>query len=184
MEYQRFTARKVLIADLHSGTYKQNESSVNFIELEDGSTVSRVNIVGIVVGVDDSLWVDDGSGSIAVRSFDNSNQDVEVGSCVLVIGRPREFEGQKYVIGEILRSVDSRWLDVRKKEISSVEKIVVREEVTQSLNVVDVVRSLDEGDGADYEEVLSKVGDEDKIIHLLAVGELFETKPGRLKVLE
>jgi len=188
VDYKRFVAVKVWIADLHSGSLKQSDNALNCVVLEDGREAARINVLGLVVGVDDALWVDDGTGTVGVRSFSNAPFDVEVGQCVLVIGRPREFEGQKYLVGEIVKGVDTKWLEVRRKEV---ERVVPRENPNQvvaqeedSTNVVDLVRELDKGEGADYDEVLEKCGSEDRIVHLLAVGELFETKPGRLKVLE
>lgn len=187
MDYKRFVAVKVWIADVHGGTMRQSDSSLNCAVLEDGREAHRVNVAGLVVGVDDALWVDDGTGTIAVRAFHAGPFDVEVGQCVLVVGRPREFEGQKYLLGEIVKGMDAKWLEVRTKEV---ERVVPQAQPTRvvpeqnSVNVVDIVRALDTGEGADYDEVLAKCGSEDRIVHLLAVGELFETKPGRLKVLE
>ena len=88
----------------------------------------------------------------------------------------------------MLRSVDPKWFEVRKRELKRVVSVPKIEEglaaeSPKEVDVLSVVRDLDGGEGADYDVVASKVG-EDKIIHLLAVGELFETKPGRLKVLE
>lgn len=180
MDFRRFVAVRCWVADLHSSVYKLGDNAVEF---EDGSIASRVFIMGLVVGVDDSVWVDDGTGTVAVRSFDNTS--VDVGSCVLVIGRPREFESQKYVLGEIIKPVDPKWMDVHRKSVPRVVAVEKSEEVVESseVDVIGVVRELDEGEGADYDTVASRVG-EDRIVHLLAVGELFETKPGRLKVLE
>ena len=42
---------------------------------------------------------------------------------------------------------------------------------------------MDSGDGADYELLVEKVGDERIITTLLEEGEIFEVTPGRLKAL-
>jgi RPA family protein len=56
-----------------------------------------------------------------------------------------------------------------------------------SKNVYNLIKSMDSGAGADYEQVISKSGcaDAEKIISLLLKeGEIFEVSPGKLKVLE
>lgn len=188
MAYTRHTAKRVWVADLHAGRYARQDDVLNFVELGDGQQVFRACLMGLVVGIDDCVWVDDGTGSVAVRTFDGSF-DADIGSCVLVIGRPREFSGQKYLMGEVLKKSDQRWFDVWKKTVPRVVAVGGRDIVDESskgADIVSIVRSLDQGDGADYDAVVSRLGSggEDKIVHLLAIGELFETKPGKLKVLE
>jgi hypothetical protein len=188
MAYTRHTAIKVWVSDLHAGKYARQDDSLNYIELSDGKKAFRATLMGVVVGIDDCIWVDDGTGSIAVRSFDSSFGDLDIGSFVLVIGRPRDFEGQKYLMGEILKKVDKKWFDVWKKSVTPITPVGGNEinDSSSETDVIAMVRSMDDGEGADYESVASKLGSggEDKIIHLLAIGELFETKPGKLKVLE
>jgi len=50
-------------------------------------------------------------------------------------------------------------------------------------NVVSMVRALDSGAGADYAEVVAKTS-EDAVLMALTQGEVFESRKGRLKVLE
>ncbi|MBW3019300.1 hypothetical protein KY329_03905 [Candidatus Woesearchaeota archaeon] len=187
MAYTRHTAVRAWVADIHAGRYARQDDILNYVELGDGQRLFRACIMGLVVGIDDCVWVDDGTGSIAVRAFDGSF-DADIGSCVMVVGRPREFGGQKYLMGEIIRKHDQKWFDVWKQSVHRVVAIGrdVKEDSSNETDIVDLVRSLDQGEGADYDAVVSKIGSggEDRIVHLLAVGELFETKPGKLKVLE
>lgn len=143
--------------------------------LSDGRMVRRVRMYGIAVGVNE-LVIDDSSGSVLVRTFGNA-PDIDIGVPVLVIGRPRMFEGEVYILGELIRSIDSAWLDFAKKRWPKKAK---------KPDPVSVVKGLDAGEGADYDEVVAKLGKggEELVVHLLAVGELFETRPGKLKVLE
>lgn len=129
---------------------------------------------GIVVS-DNELVVDDGSGSILVKSFEQ-HLPVTIGDPVLVIGRPRKFNDEYYLVGEIVKHIDPLWIEWAKK----------RRPQRKPLDPLHLVRELDAGDGADYDHVVSKLGDkgEETITHLLAMGELFETRPGKLKVLE
>ncbi|HLC33156.1 MAG TPA: hypothetical protein VJJ82_04985 [Candidatus Nanoarchaeia archaeon] len=143
-----------------------------------GKSFDRIRIYGIAVATDD-LVVDDGTGSMLVRSFDDQWK-VAIGDSVLVIGRPRVYEGAIYLLGEIVKKIDAKWIELRKKIASAPES------QNQSSRVLEIVRKHDGGEGADYDAVVGELGSkgEELIVHLLATGELFETKPGKLKVLE
>ncbi len=179
-------AIKVWIADLDNCTFVQKEDAPSVAVLLDGRELSRVNIMGTVVGNDNPLLIDDGTGIISVRSFDKPFR-AELGSFVRVIGRLREHLGEKYVAGEIVKQIDGKWFEVRKLELPfSVRIADEKREAPDGRNVLTVVRSLDLGDGADFDAVVAKLGSsgEELIVRLLALGELFETRPGKLKVLE
>jgi len=125
-----------------------------------------------------------------------------------LIGRPREYGQEKYILPEIIKKIENRgWVDVRKlelkkqdlqakeikttetkeeKEESVEEEIVeeVEEEKTGNIEkAYNLVKSMDHGDGVDYQEIVEKTGSEKEIKMLLEEGELYEIRPGRLKVL-
>jgi len=171
------TAVHAWIGDIIKGDYKQTENSPSALVLPNGEQLQKTRIYGIVVSSDE-LVIDDGTGSILVRSFEKQLKR-EIGAAVLVIGRPRSYNGEAYILGEIVKIIDPKWLEIRKKQIP-------RAESSTSEKVREIIKKQDQGEGADYEEVLNALGEkgEELIIHLLATGELFETKPGKLKVLE
>lgn len=165
----------IWITELLSGSFEQQPDMPAQVILADGTALERLRIHGIVVSTND-LVIDDGTGSILVRSFETTTP-VSIGDPVLVIGKPRVYNGQQYVLGEIVKKIDPKWIELRKKTTLA--------PITQQQDVLSIVRQLDSGDGADYNAVLAQIGNnEEKIVHLLAVGELFETRPGKLKVLE
>jgi RPA family protein len=165
----------IWITELLSGSFNQQDDMPAQVVLADGTALERLRIQGIVVSTND-LVVDDGTGSILVRSFETP-ASVSIGDPVMVIGRPRVYNGQQYILGEIVKKIDPNWLELRKKTSPA--------PAAQQQDVLSIVRQLDAGDGADYNAVLAQIGNnEEKIVHLLAVGELFETRPGKLKVLE
>jgi len=196
-QYKRQTAVIVDIGTIISGTYVQNEKDVNHI-LVGTRKIGRVNIMASVTMVEGAeANIDDGTGSILLRSFDGA-LTCSVGDIVNVIGRPREFNGEKYVIPEIVKHVsNSEWLVLRKNELANAPKVEVvvpgKVEVPQESvanvsqydKVTASIRKHDAGEGADIGEVLveADVG-EDAVRSLLEQGEIFEVKPGRLKVLE
>lgn len=138
----------------------------------------------------------------------------QAGDIVQIIGRIREYGKERYIIPEIAKKVKNpKWIDVRKKHlqiINSMEKVPVHEEQekerTQEDNVgeeeiidnadstfdssekiISLIRSMDPGEGADTDEVIKKseIEDCENIINsLLLEGNIFEVKPGKLKVLD
>ncbi len=170
---QKPTAIPVWISELLSGRFTQQEDSPSSIVLSDGRTAQRVRLYGIIVSTNE-IVIDDGTGSMLVRSFETP-LNAQVGAPALVIGRPREYNGQQYILGEIIKTIHPGWLQLRKQQ-----------KPAKTENPLDIVRTLDTGEGAEYDEVVKRIGTkgEETIVHLLSTGELFETKPGKLKLLE
>lgn len=175
----------VWIEELHSGTFVHRDDAPNGLVLPDGREVARANVLGTVVNTDEGVVIDDGTGSILVRSFDGEFS-AAIGAFVRVIGRVREFMGEKYLLGEIVKATDPKWFEVKIKTVPKAKPILESPGTTSADTALDAVRSLDAGNGAAYEQVVEKLGDkgEEIIVKLLAMGELFETRPGWLKVLE
>ena len=211
-QQKRQVARKLWIRDILAGTYIKEEGfKPNHIILKDNSAAARVNILGVAVSASSeglpTIVVDDGSGRISVRAFEPSQQmaAVQIGDVVLVIGRPRQFGAEMYVLPEIVRKIpDLGWIEVRKLELSATPPIegaaapvqpapntVTEEAVDDSFGlsetVMNAIRSLDTGAGADVDAVIEQVGAgnaEKAIQFLLQSGDVFEVSPGKLKVLE
>jgi replicative superfamily II helicase len=130
----------------------------------------------------------------------------------MIIGRPREYGNEKYLVPEIIKIVeDKRWIEVRKKELEK-EKIadkkisvidessIIQEETVEDNKVIEEkqsetvyekiinkIREMDKGNGVNIEEVIISMKDPnaEKILNsLLEEGEIFEIRPGMIKVLE
>lgn len=143
--------------------------------------------------------------------------NLNIGDAVLIIGRPREYNSKKYIIPEIIKRIENKgWIKYRKKELelqngkipvvsdAQKEKIVEKkikqekqakteEEKTHDAGknysriLINLIRQLDNGEGADVDEIISAAGfkDTEKYIKLLInEGEIFELKPGKIKMLE
>ncbi len=96
--------------------------------------------------------------------------------------------------------IDSKWAEVRKLELkrdvskAPVVGIPAAEDNTGNKEIVDLspsneivnlIKELDKGEGVSIEEIYSKNKDADKLVNmLLKEGDVFEVKPGKLKVLE
>lgn len=194
-EIKRQIARKISIDDLQKGVYiKQEGWQSNFVQTRSGDKVSRINLVGTVVSQQDAQCsIDDGTGRIDIRTFDQSQSlpKLTIGQVIMVIGRPREFDSEMYILPEIVKPIiDKKWIEVRLKELRRNEKIMVeatpqpKKEVGMQ-EVCEAIKYLDQGNGASTEDVLQKLNapqTEEIIKKLLREGELFEIAPGKLKI--
>lgn len=198
-QQKRQVAYKVRIKDILDGEYIKEEGWMpNYIRLIDGAKVSRVNIIGTIVLKTDeqnykSVLIDDGSGKLPVRSFEKYElfDGVGIGDVVLIIGRPREF-GEKYIVPEIIKKIDDQaWIELRKLELKKPDLKVSEEKVDVAVSPADkifgLIKEADKGTGVDVEDIIRKsnISEAEKIIRsLLEEGEIFELKPGRVKILE
>lgn len=194
-EIKRQVARKISIDDLQKGIYiKQEGWQSNFVQTQSGDKVSRINMVGTVISQQEAQCsIDDGTGRIDIRTFDQSQSlpTLAIGQVIMVIGRPREFDSEMYILPEIVKPViDKKWIEVRLKELRRKEKIMVeatpqpKKEVGMQ-EIYEAIKNLDQGNGVNIEDVLQKLNDpqtEEIIQKLLREGELFEIAPGKLKI--
>ena len=165
-----------------------------------GEKIARANVIGVVVDKEEkSLVIDDGTAKIRLRAFENTPglDNFLVGDIVNVIGKIREFNNERYLMPEIMKKTTKKWLELRKmqlqgsatdnKKTEDAEEVEdVKKPLTKAEEVLSAIRKFDSGEGAAVELILSKVGnDAENIINgLLRDGEIFEIRPGRLKVLE
>lgn len=171
----------------------------------DELNVSRVNILATIVHKPDKnenygdAVIDDGTGRIQLRSFENKDliSKIEVGDSALVIGKVREFNGEKYIVPEILRKIDNpAWISIRKIELSRNEPAAAEikdepKEISEISDIYDevcsIIKKLDDGSGVFIDDIIkncSKPEAESTINELLKKGNIFEIRPGRVKVLE
>jgi RPA family protein len=210
---RRQIARKLWIRDILGGAYIKEEGfKPNYVLLKDNSRAARVNLLGIAVSVSSeglpTIVLDDGTGRINVRAFEPSEKmsKTQIGDALLVVGKPRQFNMDMYVLPEIIKKLpDLGWLEVRKRELAAspivsaetapvpkaaasddAEEMVV-DSFSNTEKILDAIRQLDAGAGADTEQVIVQIGarDAEKTIQfLLQNGDVFEISPGKLKVLE
>ena len=206
---KRPIAYKKSIADLIDAKYIKPEGhAANFLQA-DGQEIARVNVMAAVVSKADfqnyvNISIDDGTGRISARAFDNPMLvgNIKVGDVVMIIGRPREFSSEKYILIEAIKSVNPAWAKLRKIELEGMHKQaentgrangplnkandVETSYSGQNNSIIRIIKDLDKGDGVSIDDLLSKgIENADAIIGaLLRKGDIFETKPGKIKVLE
>jgi RPA family protein len=208
-QQKRQVAYKVSVNSILNGQYIKEEGwNPNHIKLDDGRDISRVNLIGVVVDkpveentTQQNVMIDDGSANISLKLFEDNNlfTDINVGDSVLIIGRPREFGDERYIVPEIIKKIeDPNWIKLRKLELGNKnaplekDKIEVYNSAEEDIleeegDIISLIKKLDQGDGADFNDIVEKCGKEngEKIINnMIKIGELFEIKPGKIKVLE
>ena len=208
---KRQTAYKIRVKDILDSRYIKTEGfEPNYLEV-DSQEISRVNIIGVVVEKSSQynqgiLTMEDGTGKVSARVFEDNVPlgSIAIGDIVLIIGRPREFSSEKYILIETIRKIDPGWAKVRRLELkggivdnkaspkgndissnngSSAGDVVASSSTNE---IVRLIKELDKGEGVSVDDIPSKnLKGIDKIIDmLLKEGDIFEIKPGRLKVLE
>lgn len=221
-QFQRTTAKKITINEvLKSEYFKEEGWTPNYLKTVRGN-VSKINIIGVIISKDDNIVVDDSTGTIGLRTFENDAifNGHNIGDIVLIIGKPREFNNNKYISPDIIRKVDTLWMQARMMELgiqssnsfdktigvdNNVEKVIVEEKIVSNAEVssnnenvssdkevnnfekiINFIDSNDSGQGVMIDEIIlnSNVTNSEKIItSLLEEGEIFEIKPGVVKIL-
>lgn len=200
---KRQVAYKVRVSDILKSVSSKEIMSF-YIKVNDLS-VSRVNIIAtLVYKAEDvsysSAMIDDGTGRISLRSFDKKFifSKSDVGDIVLTVGKIREFNNERYIIPEIVKKIENyEWANVRSMELKNNAVVDVEESagvqnfVEENDVVIDelfsLIRKLDLGDGVLIEDILRECkrnSAENLLGKMLEKGDVFEIKPGKIKILE
>lgn len=123
--FVRFVAVKCTIGKTNTYTFVQeDEQSLNYLRTPNEQKIFRLNVMGIIVNKEKqgnitNLLLDDGTGKIILRSFEeNKNvRELVAGDIVMVIGRVRVYNQEKYLSAEIIKKIDSDWIKVRRLEL-------------------------------------------------------------------
>ncbi len=110
---ERITAVRASIADIINGTY-QDENGPHVVSPH-GVELRRVALVGFVVGQYSgqgfaSITIDDGTETIRAKAWGgeaSSLEKIEQDILALIVGKVREYEGEVYLIPEIVRELDN-----------------------------------------------------------------------------
>ena len=216
--YQRYTAIKITIKELLEGEYKQeNEENPNYLLTVDQRKIFRLNLMATILdkevqGNVTNFFLDDGSSQINLRFFETNTilDKLKIGDIVLVIGKLRIYNQEKYISPEIVKKIDSGWLKVRALEIKKnvkQEPVAIKEEIKEQNEIIEdieeekpnkeieilpiqkitsLIKELDQGEGVMVEEIISKssVNDTEQLLEkMLENGEIFQNSPGKVKVL-
>lgn len=199
---KRNVAYKLRIGDILKGIPIMEEGKFLYLELGEKKVV-RVNLLANCVDkfIQDgekqfgSLTVDDASGQLKLKVFGEDVsmvQNIMQGDTLQIIGNMREWNGEIYMIPEVVKKVDARWLLVRKLEIQNARKDMPTEDKgpTNAVKnmVLDKIKASEEDGGIDREALVLDVeaspdAIEVEIKKLLEEGLIYEPRPGRLRYL-
>jgi len=199
---KRNVAFKLRIGDILKGVPMMDEGKFLFLELGDKRVV-RVNILANCVDkfVQDgdekkfaTLTIDDASGQLKLKAF---GEDIEPlknivqGDTLQIIGNMREWNGEMYILPEVVKKVDSRWLLVRKLEIQNARKDLPDAEKGDSSlkdGIMVKIKEAESEGGVDVDTLIMDVEASPDAINaeikkLLEEGLVYEPRPGRLRYL-
>lgn len=198
MEKKRLTAMKARISQVTAGKYVvQPGFESNYVLTSAGIRVSRVRLLGTVVdkflsetGRFATITLDDGTDTIRAKVFNAVSQfdTVQVGDTVDLVGKVREYQGELYVLPEIIRKTDTlnmeilRELELRASEQTMKKKREIIEEYSrQTSDLTELQRLLKERFGIGPKEVESVMQSEVKEEEQSA--EMVQTKDAVLQLI-
>ncbi len=206
-QFKRNTAYKLRIGEILIGTPLINGDRFSFLELGNRKIV-RVNLVGNIVdkyeGAGNSenegkkyifFTLDDGSGQIKLKSFGedyNNFRNIFQGQTVVVIGNLRYWNNETYVVPEIIKEVDVRYLLLRKLETEKEKSLnsghVVKGQIMAVRDkILEMIKNSEDNGGVDSADIFAGFPEisssliQQEIQRLLEEGIIFEPRPGRIR---
>jgi len=134
---KRAIAYRFRIKDLAGGEYVAGKTINNptYVKLGD-LKVSRVDLLGKVLEKNDSdgfssMTLQDKTGKIKIKAFGNDSlmaREVAIGDLVRVIGKIRQDQAERFVLGEIVKKIDDANYELlREKELGPKKSDLVEE---------------------------------------------------------
>ncbi|MBU2576594.1 MAG: OB-fold nucleic acid binding domain-containing protein [Nanoarchaeota archaeon] len=198
---KRNIAYKMRIGDVLKGKPMMDEGKFLFLEMGDKKVV-RINVLANCVDkyIQEgekqfaSLTVDDASGQMKLKAFGEDIgplKEVLQGDTLQIIGNVREWNGELYVIPEVIKKVDPRWLLVRKLEIQNSRKDMPAVENGDSNlknGIMKQIKDAETDGGIDIDTIIMDTEASPDLINgdikkLLEEGLIYEPRPGRLRYL-
>jgi RecG-like helicase len=202
---KREVAYKVRIGEILKGkpqiTNIEGRDRFNFLEIGDKRIV-RVNVIANVIDkfVSEgekrfaSLTLDDATGQINLKTFGDDVKnfaEIAQGTTITVIGVIRIFNNELYILPEVIKSVDPRYLLIRKLEI---EKLVPKQPISPNERIalkdqlLSKIKQAEENEGIDTEKLILEISANPDLINqeikkMLEDGLIYEPRPGRVRYL-
>ena len=157
MEIKRLTAKKASIKELNSGKYVKREGfESSYILTNLGRKLSRIRLSALIVGKfisDDekyaAITLDDSTDTIRCKAFVNTKifDGLGPGDFVDVFGKVREYNGEIYIMSEIIRKADPNLETLRMLELKKIldkqkERIKKVQELEKQTTDVNELKSL------------------------------------------
>jgi len=205
---KRETAYKVRINDILRATqiFEEIEGAnkrLKFVELGD-KKIQRINIIANVIDKYESegerrfasITLDDGSGQIRARVFGEDLAkftNIVQGDTLLIVGVLRFFNNEVYILPELIKKQDPRYLLVRKLEIDKSYSSINMPKPKQEIKVLrdellGLIRNSETKEGIEKEEIILTLKAQPELIvqeiqKLLEEGIIYEPRPGIVRYL-
>ncbi len=202
---KRETSYKLRIGDILKANQIFEESEelnkrLQFVEIGD-KKILRVNIIANVIDKFESegerkfasITIDDGSGQIRARLFGEEIaklQDTSQGDTLIIIGLLRSYNQEIYILPELIKKADPKYLLVRKLEIEKTFSKPLTSEQKNKVKalrdeIIDKIKQAEPKEGIDKEEIILNLKNSrpeiitQEIQKLLEEGIIYEPRPGR-----
>ncbi|MBT3298663.1 hypothetical protein HN385_07060 [archaeon] len=124
-KFKRLVAVKTDINNLNSAEYiEEDTNESNYLLTKKQNRIYRINLISIILKIEHignitNILIDDGSGNIIMRIFEDNNiiKNLQVSDSILIIGRVRTYNKEKYIYPEIIKKISSKWLKLRSIEL-------------------------------------------------------------------
>ncbi|OGJ19065.1 hypothetical protein A3K73_01970 [Candidatus Pacearchaeota archaeon RBG_13_36_9] len=202
---KREVAYKARIGEILKGkpqiTNLDGRDRFNFLEIGDKKII-RVNVIANVIDkyVSEgekrfaSLTLDDATGQINLKTFGEEVKNFEnigQGQTITVIGVLRVFNNELYILPEVIKPVDPRYLLIRKLEIEKLipkQPISPNERIALKDQILSKIKQAEASEGIDTEKLILEVNANPELINqevkkMLEDGMIYEPRPGRVRYL-
>ncbi len=195
---KRNTAYKLRIGDILKSKPIKDQDKLICVELGD-KKINRVNLIANAIEkyIQDgekkyaSVTLDDASGQIRIKSFADDIEmlkKVSQGDTLQIIGTVREYNDELYILPEVVKPIDPKWLLVRKLEIQNSKKDLPQANNSARDQILNKIKQAEEDNGIDTDQLLMDIEASPDIINqeikkLLEEGLVYEPRPGRLRYL-
>jgi len=193
---KRNIAYKLRIGDILKSKPIIVDGRFMFLELGDKKIV-KVNIIANCVDKFVSegekkyatLTIDDASGQIRLKTF---GDDIEIlkefneGDTLQIIGNVREWNSELYVVPQIVKKVDPKWLLVRKLEIQNSRKNLIPPNAPLRDILLEKIKNSEPDNGIEIDKIIMDTEASPDLINqeirkLLEEGLIYEPRPGLLR---
>ena len=179
-KFVRQTAIKTTIQEIsHSTFINTDPETPHHIQTLHHGKVFRVNLIGIIiqkekVGSITNMLIEDQTGQMVARSFEELAylKQVKVGDFVVIIGKVRMYNNEKYISPEIMKATSAAWLKVRMLELQGmVELDVKKEEISPSIVEEKIVETIEK---PIIEEISEETKEQEKLLPIEKITQLIK----------
>ncbi|MDD5417233.1 MAG: OB-fold nucleic acid binding domain-containing protein [Candidatus Aenigmarchaeota archaeon] len=163
MEAKRITSRKVSVTEITTGRFvKKSGFESSYVLTQLGRKLSRVRLLALIVdkylkeGSNyGAITLDDGTQTIRCKVFVNVKilDGLTKGELVDVFGKLKEYNGEVYIMPEIIRKASSNTETLRLLELEEIYK--------NQKSLVAQMKALPTRDAKEFKAVLKDVDPED-----------------------